>query len=734
MDYFFPSFSSGKKSVLSLIFLTATFLIILLFSYPCLADDINNLINRTDVKSPDIYEISSLPKEINAPGSYVLNISGNISDTAIKVTCSDVVINGNGNYLSGSLVPGTYGFLIEGEKRYISNVSIKNITLKNYDIGFLCDSGTNIRISDIRSESNLREGVKLDNCSFFSAVNCEITSNQNNISGGSGFVISDCSKTNLDRLNIQGNGISGKSNSGGVIIRNSSSVSINSCIISKNPGTGVIIDSGADNITLTNGEISYNQYGGIISTYNTDFSLINTIIQNNKGTGIELSHLINPVIKKNKIYYNSIGMSVSDSKNLVLSENIMNSNKIGFDMLASEISYYIHQIDNTNTINGRKLLYFNSQNEISIGDSDNPSMIILVNCKNIRVSDLVLSKNGAGIILAGSKNIILTNVAMMEDGIGVISGFNTSECSFSNLHAEKSLISGYYLTDSHNIKINSIYAQDSPSGLYLKHSSDIKISNITISGIYGNVNRLPSGLTISESPDVTVSHASVSGCNYAGLVSDSENLSIDNSSFSNNGIIGCILLKGQAEIKLSLFSGNQESGLILKTNKTKIISNTFYNNAKRGIGLISSGNNYIIDNSFQNQVNCELSGLNNNNKWNLSNKSNPDKSINGGNYWSNVNGTGFSDRCNPDKEGFCDKPYFLDTYNIDYLPLTKSDSNYYDIFTFDFNRNSRLDLQDVVLFMKNISSGNRPVSYDISKDGETNLKDVVDLFNLITKK
>ena len=725
------SLSVIKPGLISLFLLIFLSLIYPAF-IPALGDGVVDQVFQSDDSITDKYLISSIPYEISSPGVYFLNCSGQISGTALKVLGSDIIINGMKNNLSGNLTTGTYGVQIEGNSGLISNISIINITLEKFDIGLRCNNSQDITLSDIDIGSNLRAGIQVEDCKSLNSRNIEVKNNHNNISGGSGLIISKCSDIFIESPDISGNGMIKKSDSGGILISNSSDVSVVSGVISKNPGTGIIIDSGGMNNSLLNCEVSFNQNGGVLSRSNKGFALQNTVVANNKGTGIEFINMAYPIIRGNKINNSSIGLSISDSLNMEMSGTQIKDNKIGFDIQATDIRYYDHKIEASNTIDGRKLLYLNSRKDLSIGPKENPSMIVAVNCSDIRITDLVLSKNGAGIILAGSHNITLSDLSLMENGIGILSVFNTHNCTFTDLHAEKSLVSGYYFSGSWNIVNNFLHVQDSPSGIYLKDSPGIIIRNITVSGIHGSDAKLPTGLSISRSPNVSVTHASITECSYAGLISDSNNLTINNSDFSQNGVAGCILLSGPVELRNSLLSNNKESGLLLKANNTIIISNTFYDNKKRGIGLISSNNNYIVSNSFQNNKNSEITGFNRENIWNSSIQDYPDFLTSGGNYWGNISGTGFSETCRPDKEGFCIDPYIIGQENIDFHPLSSSVSEYDILSTSDLNRNGRLDLSDVVLYMKNLTSGNKTGLYDVNGDKKINLKDVVDLFVIAT--
>ncbi|WP_209681218.1 NosD domain-containing protein [Methanohalophilus levihalophilus] len=121
---------------------------------------------------------------------------------------------------------------------------------------------------------------------------------------------------------------------------------------------------------------------------------------------------------------------------------------------------------------------------------------------------------------------------------------------------------------------------------------------------------------------------------------------------------------------------NEDDGISLNdsTNNT-FIGNTAEDNGY-GIGLLSSRNNLLYNNIFNNSNNFIFSGTNTGNQWNLAKtvgKNIAGGAYLGGNYWLKPDGTGFSQINDTDVnvDGFCDSAYYLDVNNTDQLPLTK---------------------------------------------------------------
>ena len=678
--------------------------------------------------------IDSYPFTITKSGSYFVNLSGPVNDTVLIIDSSDVIINGMGNNLTGEREIGKHGIVIDGEDRRIHNITIKNLTLEQFDIGIYGNYVSDIVIADTLHVINLQAGVRLVRSDNILIQDSEIKNNWNEISGGNGVSVADCAGLFIESSRISGNGRTGKGRSGGILITNSSSITIENSIISANPGTGIVIESSSSDTSILNSEVSHNQGDGIILFNGVNNAIINCHLENNKGSGLQITNSLYPEIRDNRVSAGTIGISISDVSDMILRGNSLTNNRIGFDISATDIMYLIHQIDTSNYINGRPLLYLLSQKNRTIGPSINPAQIIIVNCSDITISDLVLSKNGVGILIAGSDTVSIQNTASIENGFGVFTGFGTRNSSYSRIQAERNLVSGYYFSDSTDLSLDGLHVQDGPSGIYMKNCSGVDMQSISINKITGVISRMPSGITLNSCSNISLKNSVITDCMYAGLVSSTNSLLLSRTTLSGNGISGCIFLSGPTQIKDSTISNNAESGIISLANKTKIVSNTITNNGKRGIGLIRSGENYIVDNYLQNIKNFEMTGISQNNVWNASNEVYPDFSIPGGNYWGDLAQSGFSDTCLTDEDGLYLESYILDKDNIDFHPLSGEIKAHSTIQPGDLNKNGRLDLHDVTLFMKKVSQGDVDDLYDFSGDGKINLNDVVALFKLITEE
>ncbi|PWR75325.1 NosD domain-containing protein [Methanospirillum stamsii] len=706
---------------------------ITLFLFPIIASaDVNISVNESVDDESNPFIIDKFPVIIEKPGDYYLTSSFTSNNTSISIRTSDVSINGMGNSIGGNYSAGAIGIDVGGSPIQLQNITLKNITLQEFDIGINCDLLSDCSISNVSLISNLRAGFQAANSSSFLFTDNEVKKNYNDITGGYGITVTNSHNMIFKDNLVNGNGKSDKSKSGGYFISNSTYCEIINSKISTNPGTGLRATSGSDDLVIKNCEISYNSGNGIISTESDRIEISDNVLEKNKGNNIDISSAIELSLKNNKINSGTIGLSIANTEHLTLSGNSLTNNRIGFDISGSDIRHFIHQVDNTNTINSRALIYLYNEKNKKIGHMNNPGMIVAVNCSDLTISDMVLSKTGAAILLAGCQNTSVEDVSFMDNGIGIRTDFNCKNITLDRLHAERNMVCGYYLSETRQFILQNLYGQENPLGIFLKNSHNGTIQKISMTQMSGVKNRLPSGLTMSNCSDIIVEHSDFSECSYAGLISDSQNIIISNNSFLKNSYAGAVILSGPTELTNNSIALNKESGVIFRAKNSLISGNSIKNNENHGLNMIESKENTISQNIFNNNDNILLTGSNTDNAWNESSKGTP-ASLEGGNFWGNPDNQGYSDVCVSDSSGYCMDPYIMDEYNIDYRPLSSAYTGYSILQISDINENGKQDLQDVVAFMKKISSGDTNPSYDFSNDGRVNLQDVVALFQLVSQ-
>ncbi len=121
---------------------------------------------------------------------------------------------------------------------------------------------------------------------------------------------------------------------------------------------------------------------------------------------------------------------------------------------------------------------------------------------------------------------------------------------------------------------------------------------------------------------------------------------------------------------------NCSTGIYLREDchNNELANNTVASSNESGIYLLdASSENRIYNNYFNNTVNAKVEKTEGN-IWNATKTSGTnvvEGPYLGGNFWANLNGTGFSQITNDtDSDGICDLPYNINGSDFDYLPLS----------------------------------------------------------------
>jgi beta propeller repeat protein/parallel beta-helix repeat protein len=122
---------------------------------------------------------------------------------------------------------------------------------------------------------------------------------------------------------------------------------------------------------------------------------------------------------------------------------------------------------------------------------------------------------------------------------------------------------------------------------------------------------------------------------------------------------------------------NSSRGIFLRENSqsNEVFNNTIISSNESGIYLLDySSDNRIYNNYLNNTVNVKAENSEGN-IWNttkISGRNIMEGPYLGGNFWADLNGTGFSQTTeDSDSDGICDLPYNINGSGFDYLPLAK---------------------------------------------------------------
>jgi len=280
-----------------------------------------------------------------------------------------------------------------------------------------------------------------------------------------------------------------------------------------NNGYGIYLNSSSEN-SLSGNNITTNRYEGIRLLYSSN----NSITENNmtdNGGGMSFDYSSNNTLSGNKITASFFtGIDLFYSPNNIFRNNTMVGNKynFGYTFFSSQqidLSNFINDIDVSNTINGKPVIYLISKQNSIISPQTYPSIgyLAVVNSTNITVRDLEMEDNGQGILFAYTNNSSIENVTTRNNRAGIRLSYSSNNI----------------------IARNNITASANYDGIILDISCD---NNLLIRN---NITNNYEGVFIYESSNNSIVENDIAYNNPYGLrLQLSQNNSIYHNNFINN--------------------------------------------------------------------------------------------------------------------------------------------------------------------------------------------------------
>ncbi|RZN42790.1 MAG: hypothetical protein EF813_01125, partial [Methanosarcinales archaeon] len=576
------------------------------------------------------------------------------------------------------------------------DVLVENQELNNAGVGVEVVFSSNITIRNNNCSNNRHDGI------YFSH------SSDNNISGN------NCSNNREDGIDL--NGLIG------------SVISGNDC--SNNRYDGIDLDGSSDN-NISGNNCSNNRWAGVFLACYLACSSNNSIscnICSDNGVGIDIVGSSNTDISGNNCSDGGAGISLRGSSNNKLTGNIMF--KGGIVIEGGSMSDYTHEIDETNTVNGKPVYYWRDVDGGCIPDG--VGQVILVNCSDVVVEEQNLNDLDTGITVVFSSYLTLKDnncsnnrngIHLYKSGNSIISrntcsnnqatgidlvcssdnNISGNDCSnnhmdgidlvgssnnrISNNNCSNNMVDGISLYDSRNNPLSDNTCSNNEGGdICLRGSSNNRLTgNIMLgTGIVINDN-LISGYTheIDETNTVngkpvyywknTESGRVPDGAGQVILVNCRDVL-VEDQELSNVGVGIDAVFSSYIVIRNNSCSNNMCAGIRLYESCNNAISgNNCSNSLGDGINLDRSRNNIIFLNNFVNNTDnvesCSFTNI-----WNSTSMINytyKDGTFTNylGNYWDDYEGSDL------DGDGIGNSPHRID-HEVDNCSLIAHFENY----------------------------------------------------------
>jgi len=339
-----------------------------------------------------------------------------------------------------------------------------------------------------------------------------------------------------------------------------------------------------------------------------------------KWAGIYVRGL-NNALEDNYITGHHYGIQIYDSSLNILRNNIMENNTYNFGVWGLFLTHFIHDIDLSNIVNRKPILYWINQHEKCV--SQEVGYVAIVNSSRIVIKNLSISNNLVGVLLAYTNNSLVINVTATKNERGLYMVNSHNNVVVLNNFSENHWSGISAISSSKNIFAANNISLNLNCGIRLSHSYNLLNTISENNTIIGN--------TIKSNKD--------------GLYLEKSN---------NNFVCG------------NTFVENTQAAIVSDESSRNIIRKNMIENNEYGLRIIASKdliyNNVFINNSIQVDIYPYLSSSC---VWN-------DSYPNGGNFWSDYKGVDEKSGINQDQpggDGIGDYPYTIDAKNQDRYPL-----------------------------------------------------------------
>ncbi|MFW6176441.1 MAG: right-handed parallel beta-helix repeat-containing protein [Thermoplasmatota archaeon] len=406
-------------------------------------------------------------------------------------------------------------------------------------------SGVGIRIHNVNNgfiinntlSENYKEGIKITDSSY---IDINENSVKNNYHNG-------ISILNSSYLIVQSNTFSQNKNDGS-LLENTNNIEFLDNIMDKNKNDGMYIKQSKNNIMHKN-SINNNSLNGINIEDSNSTGTEDNSITNNTNSGIFVKKSHNNFIKNNtirfndlglknydcvgnqllsnKIHFNGRGIILEKSREINLNGNEMKENYLEI-LYGNKNSWNSHEISESNTIDGKPILYLKNQNNIDI--NDDYSQIILANCSDVNLKQKeILDMYGIAIGHSDGVNIKNNTIKGLKTSLRLISTSNTNILNNHFIENKRAIV---LFNSKDNTIFNNKVESSNNDGIHIVSSYNNIIANNTIKD-----NKID-GLELSNSlANLIRNNLFISNGDYGVRINDQSRLNrvYDNTFLWNNG-------------------------------------------------------------------------------------------------------------------------------------------------------------------------------------------------------
>jgi len=139
----------------------------------------------------------------------------------------------------------------------------------------------------------------------------------------------------------------------------------------------------------------------------------------------------------------------------------------------ADYSLQVNDIDISNTVNGRPIYYWVNEHGKQV--PSDAGYVVLINCTNIVVKDLNLTKNGQGVVFKYTSNSFIQNVNVSGNWDGVYIEAYSSNNTIIDCTVTNNLLIGIYISNSWGNTVSNNRVSKNNYGVFLDESSNANI-------------------------------------------------------------------------------------------------------------------------------------------------------------------------------------------------------------------------------------------------------------------
>ncbi len=256
--------------------------------------------------------------------------------------------------------------------------------------------------------------------------------------------------------------------------------------------TGTVLSVNADNVnvinfTICNSGFNFPPYGddcGVLLNHSVGSNIRHCLITSNR-IGLYLFFSQSCLIDDNIISSNyENGVLLWHSSDNVLNQNEIFNNSYNFGVFGGGFSNFNNTVDVSNTVDGKPINYVVGSEDEVFDNQTSIGVLYLINCLNITVRNLNLTKNGHGLFWYNVTDSRIENVTASENCYGIYlqasnDNIVNNSCCFKNWVGIQLYKSDY------NVVENNI-AGDCEKGISLYEASHNYLRRNTIlNNLYG---------------------------------------------------------------------------------------------------------------------------------------------------------------------------------------------------------------------------------------------------------